>query len=156
MEPKHKEILSNVFLGVLEQFAFLFGDPGEEGMEPMLEEPYAHAFMSFAGAFGGRISVAVPVSLCNEVAANVLGLEPDEDEALEKSTDAIKEMLNITCGHMLTELAGCEPVFELSPPTVKMLDSVEAASLACDPDGLTLLVDNKPLFLTFALESPVS
>ena len=79
--------------------------------------------MTFVGVMQGSVGVVVLPEMCLEVAANMLGVDPDDEEAMDKGRDALKELLNITCGHLLTNIAGEEPVFDLTVPEVTELSA---------------------------------
>jgi hypothetical protein len=146
MNDEMRTRIGNVLFEVLEKQAFLFGDPGEE---PDLSsvDGYLAATVSFAGAAAGRVSLAVPASMAAELASNILGCEPDDPAAAAAAEDACREILNIVCGHVLTELYGPTPVFDLG--------LLESGPLATDaaPDwtgaegGMALSVEGSPVLL---------
>ncbi len=152
MRSDRAELVGNAFLDVIEKLAFMFGEPVYK--DEAAEAPFnaVQARMSFRGAMSGSLLLAVPSQLCPEMAANVLGTEPDEEIALERATDTLKEVLNVTCGNVLTALAGEEPVFELSIPEVSELDVAKWGTLLDDPNTLSFLVDARPVLLNLELE----
>ena len=72
--------------------------------------------MTYSGGMTGSISLIVPDDVCPEIAANVLGKDPDDAIVAAQSADALKEVLNVLCGNILTAVAGESPVFDLSVP----------------------------------------
>jgi CheY-like chemotaxis protein len=66
----------------------------------------------------------VPVSELHEAAdgKQALHILAEDDLVRERALDSLKEMLNVTCGQLLTSFAGEGPVFDLSIPTVAELD----------------------------------
>ena len=91
--------------------------------------------------------MTVPVEMCPEIAANVLGVDLDDPDVVVKPLDALKELLNVTCGHVLTALAGDEPVFDLTVPEVTEIDAVAWKKLADAPYTVAFLVDESPVLL---------
>ena len=146
MEDAIRTKIGNVLLEVLEKQAFLFGDPGEE---PDLEsvDLYLAASVNFAGAAAGKVSLAVPAPMAAELASNFLGCEPDDPAAEMQAADACKEILNIVCGHILTELYGPKPVFDLSGLEANRLGAEEAADWTAAEDGMALSVEGSPVLL---------
>lgn len=146
MDENTRNRISNVLFEVLEKQAFLFGDPGEE---PDLAsvEGYLAASVSFAGAAAGRVSLAVPVPMAAELASNFLGCEADDPAAVAAAADACKEILNIVCGHVLTELYGSTPVFDLGLLEAVPLAAGDASDWTAAEGGMALSVEGSPVLL---------
>jgi CheY-specific phosphatase CheX len=103
--------------------------------------------MTFQGEFQGSLMLAMPEGMAREIAANFLGVDADDPSAATAGGDALKEMLNIACGNMLTALCGTKPVFDLSMPEVAPLDCEHLAALAGSPDALVFEVEGYPVVL---------
>lgn len=145
-------MLIETFCEVLENLAFMFGETADEEELPASVSDCILATMSFSGAMSGRLELAVPRAMCPEIAANVLGVDPDDERVSSGGDDALKELLNVTCGQMLTRLAGEEPVFDLSVPVVSGLDDKAWTVMAKAPDVAMLLVDERPALLRLILD----
>ena len=91
----------------------------------------------------------MPAEMCPELAANVLGLDEDDEKVEEKARDALKELLNVSCGNILTELAGTEPVFDLSVPIVSDIGLDVWEDLKNNEDFVSLIVDDYPALLGY-------
>lgn len=146
MDENTRSRIGNVLFEVLEKQAFLFGDPGEE---PDLAsvDAYLAASVSFAGAAMGRISLAVPAPMAAELASNFLGCEPDDPAAAAAAADACKEILNIVCGHLLTDLYGPTPVFDLGVLEAGPLAAGAASDWVAAEGGMALSVEGSPVLL---------
>jgi chemotaxis protein CheY-P-specific phosphatase CheC len=107
--------------------------------------------MEFAGPFTGALILMAPRAFCDQTAANVLGLEADEPEAQRGAEDALKELLNIACGNLLTTLAGEEPVFDLSIPKVEAISGDEWKAVATSPATAGFVVDDWVVYLRLTL-----
>jgi len=147
LNEEQLEIVSEVFCDVIEKMAFMFGENVAATDLPMSSQRYFLAQMSFDGEREGVLCMAVPVEMCIEVAANVLGVDPDDDFAQDESCDALKEVLNVTCGNLLTALAGEEPVFNLHPPEVSELDEAGWQALLEEEGSIAFNVDENPVLL---------
>ncbi|MDX9974039.1 MAG: chemotaxis protein CheX [FCB group bacterium] len=133
MDSNLNEKLADVFREIIEQLAFMFAEPVEKAEVPGVSGDTLGIRMEFSGPFAGRLSLAASRSEGVEVAANILGLDSDDPSAQVRAEDALKEVLNVTCGRLLTELAGAEPVFQLTVPQSIPLDAQAwAAMLAAD------------------------
>ena len=151
MTMNHKEILKEVLCDVLEQMAFMFADPISPQDIPGVSENALSTTMHFDGPTTGQLSLSVPAAICPTIAENMLGVEPDDERVLEKAQDALKEVLNIACGNILTLVAGEEPVFDLTIPEVSEISPDEWQSFAADPDTVAFVVDDYPLLLRFQI-----
>jgi len=152
MQTERKEVLNQVFCDVFERLAFMFGEPTPKEDLPEDSTEFVQVKMGFNGPTQGSLEFVVPVEMCEEIAANVLGMDPDDELVRERALDSLKEMLNVTCGQLLTSIAGEGPVFDLSIPSVTDLDRAGWAGFLSDPETLTFLVDDSPAALRFAME----
>lgn len=138
--------LTRIFSDVLEQFAFMFADP-PESESPALGEDLIVASMTFRGPFQGALTLAAPRSMGPVLAANVLGLDPDDELVSRAPFDALKELLNVTCGNVLTAIAGEEPVFDLTVPEIEERPAGDWGSLHAADNTIYYLVDDFPVLL---------
>jgi hypothetical protein len=79
----------------------------------------------------------------------MLGIDETEESARDKGFDALKELLNMIVGNLLTELYGAEPIFELGLPRESGAGELhtELTERACvwfDAEG-------EPVLFTFCL-----
>jgi len=156
MNAEYEQVLRDVFCEVTEQLAFMFGEPAEKDDLPAPDGECLETSMRFTGDRAGTLSLAVPAAVAPEVAANVLGLDPDDPSVQAGATDALKEMLNVTCGHVVTALAGEEPVFDLSVPEIRSLDPDQWQARLDDPQTVAFLLDDNPVLLRLSLEGEMA
>jgi len=125
MDANISGVLDNVCKSVLEELAFLFCDSNDATGFDMSQIVDAHQVsMNFMGPTSGRLEVVAGQDLCLVIAANMLGVEPDEDDAATHAIDALKEALNVVCGRFLTEAYGEEAIFNLSAPVPGSIDEL--------------------------------
>jgi CheY-specific phosphatase CheX len=108
--------------------------------------------MRFTGEMNGILKLAVPGELSLEIAANILGIDLEPDENNDRAKDAIREVLNVTCGHLMTEIAGDKPVFGLSVPTVEYLPQAQWDLMLQEPGTLGFMIEDQPAVLEFRVE----
>lgn len=148
------DLVTGVFCEVLERFAFLFGTPAGKATLPRPPSRCISARLRFSGDRDGSMVLAVPAALCVEVAANVLGIDPDDERAGARAADALKELLNVACAHILTAIAGDRPVFDFSVPETVPIDLVGWRSVLAAEDSVGFLVDECPVLVAFTLKEP--
>jgi len=139
------ETLATVVSDVLEASAFSFADPCEKDELPEAHGEILQAEITFRDDVQeGTIRLAAPAELAATFSAEMLALDPDEvTESL--SADALKELLNVICGQLITAVWGEEPLFQLTVPRLSGLDE-EAWRKFCErTEVLTLVVDDIPL-----------
>ena len=142
------DTLTEVFGEILDQMAFMFAEPvepEEEALPAPRESVLAH--LKFDGEFSGKLSLAIPTDMCAELAANMLGEEADDPDAIAKGTDALKELLNVLAGNLLTAFAGEEPVFNLGVPEAMPLAPEGWEKLKASPVTVSYTVDEYPVLL---------
>ena len=74
------------------------------------------ATLDFRGAPPGRFELLISSSAAREIAANFLGSGPDEISG-EQVEDVVREMANMLCGSVLSQLE-CDSTFDLSAPQI--------------------------------------
>lgn len=122
-----RELVEGIASRILEETAFVFV---EEGATATGGIDLAVA-IDFVGPKQGRIVLASTRTLAAEVAANMLGLDPDEPDSVA-DTDAegaLAELLNIFAGSLVCELFGSQTVCHLGIPSVVSSDELSTAEL---------------------------
>ncbi len=147
MEADRRAEIIAVADNVLEQFAFMFCEPVPIAELPRPQEDLMHASMGFKGAVTGALELVAPVEFARQLAANALGID-EEDEQMDAAGDALRELLNMLCGQLLTTLGGAEPVFDLTIPEVVSCGLEAWDGMADDETTVSLLVDDLPVLLS--------
>ncbi|HZZ43266.1 MAG TPA: chemotaxis protein CheX [Tepidisphaeraceae bacterium] len=133
----------NAFVDALETLAFISLAPSEDCSAPI------EAILStidFAGeSLRGRLCLIASESFGWYLAGNVLGTDPGDQEARDRGSDSLRELMNVACGTFCSKqkLAG---KIELSLPHSITLDipALWASALAkpgthvFDADGHTI------------------
>jgi len=149
MKDDCRRLIREVFSDVIERLAFMFSEEiGEEGVS-VRSARFLEARIRFSGAMTGELSLVVSEEMGSVIAANMLGVDVGDDVGRARVFDALREVINVTCGHVLTEYAGDAATFELSVPSVCETDG---AAVPGGPDAVRLLVDDYPVVLNFSLE----
>lgn len=151
MSERFSDSLGECFTDVLEKMAFMFTEivEPEDMPEPPTDGLQAH--MGFTGDHDGALIVAFPRHLTLDLASNVIGADQDDENIEQLGIDALKEVLNVTCGHVLTSHFGEEPVFDLSVPDVKPVSVAEWKKLIVTPGSVSAIVDDNPVVLLFTV-----
>lgn len=152
MNPEYADKLKRVYCDVIEKMAFMFGDVAQAGELPESPPPAILAHISFDGLIEGTLALAVPKAMGAELAANALGVDRDDPAASEKAEDSVKELLNVVCGNLLTEIAGEDPVFDLSIPEIVELSEAGWKKIENDRDSVAFIVDDYPNFIRLAVK----
>jgi hypothetical protein len=135
-----------VFSDVLANVAFLFGEEDQPG--PAAEGAWLETSISYRGPCQGRLRFRCPRAFAKLLATNLLGIDPEDNDAESKSEDAVKELMNILCGQMITAMHGTGEVFDLSIPVTRELDSEPDLAGGDDPGTSTLSVEGHCVQLT--------
>jgi len=116
-----------------EELSFLLPTPeiDEQQLNAQVE---AAVSVDFEGPFSGKLLVKVYGGLLPILAANMLGEE--EVTSRTQQYDALGEIANVICGHMLPGIAGSKDIFHVSPP--RMAESIDLPPMAEVQVGLGL------------------
>ena len=152
MRDQIVESVSATFLQVVEQLTFMFGEPADKGDILDADGDYILAQMGFTGDVNGTLSIAVPADCVAEIAANILGLEPEEMEASSMAADSLGEMLNVICGHVIMAIAGTSADFRLGSPVIVPATTGFLAECVDDSDWLGFLLEENLVLLGLVTE----
>ncbi|MBD3241641.1 MAG: hypothetical protein GF331_13710 [Chitinivibrionales bacterium] len=142
MKTMHEKAVREAFVQVLGKMAFLFAEPVEKRDIDPFEGEWLLVSMRFRGELAGTLDLAMPTALCREVAAGVLGEDPESDKAQTRAVDAALELLNVTCGQVLTAIAGEQPKFDLSAPSAESPSSGTLHALAEVKETVAFAIDD--------------
>lgn len=154
MTVDQREILFEVVRDILEKLAYMFGEPAEDGAVETPVDGYLGS-IKFVGHRDGELCIAAPHDMCLELAANMLGTEMDDPNAEEDAGDALKELLNVSCGNILTALYGTHPTFELGVPEARRTHPEAWEKLAAHPESIRFMIDDYPAFVNFQIQNDV-
>ncbi len=153
MQNNVQEQLCATFSEVVEQLTFMFGEVVSKDEAHAPGTLFTQASMTFAGDLKGRLSVAVPSDTTAEIAANILGIEPEDIESESMMNDALAEMLNVVCGHVIMAMVGKDANFKLAAPHTDFVSEEQYAEMMASEDYATLMLDENPVFLGLKLEN---
>lgn len=152
MQSNTQELLCSTFMEVVEHLTFMFGEVVAKDELASPEIDFTLASMGFKGDLKGELSVAVPTEITAEIAANILGLEPEDIDSEEMRNDSLAEMLNVVCGHVIMALVGTEANFKLDSPQTSRLTEQEYEAMFDSDDVVGLVLDDNPVLLGLSLE----
>ena len=144
------ELLLQVFSSVFEGFAFMFVEQ-EEDLEAKGGDYCIKAGIEFRSQDkSGSLEIIAPLELCSELAENILGTEIEElpDGAGE---NALKEVLNVSCGYLLAEKFGTEETFDLSIPETSPVSKEKWDQSLMDRKHDIFSVDDSPMLARLVL-----
>ncbi len=134
MSRSYSQILSEVAAETLEQLAFIFSFAEDPEEDAIWDEDVTGCHVTFSGPHQGEILLVINSAVLPELAANMLGMDDDEEPPQEHQEDALKEALNVICGNLLPKIGGVEAVFDISAPAIHpvaaMQPKVEALKTA--------------------------
>jgi CheY-specific phosphatase CheX len=103
------DALADAGTRTFEEMCFLYVSP--DVSEEQAEAHFDGAIeLSFTGPMRGRLIVGLAGGVLRELAANMLG---DADGNAAVQTDALGEVGNVICGHLLPTVGGVEDVYQI-------------------------------------------
>jgi len=156
MKKNYKENLNKVVCDIMERTAFLFPEPVENPDDANFGNfQQVMATLKYSGEQDGEITLIVPVDLGIELAMNLLGEDVDESDPGDKPYDAIKEILNIIAGQILTDTYGEKAVFNLTAPQSVNLDHETFNAIVEKKDYALSLSDDYPIIIKMKVKEEV-
>jgi hypothetical protein len=113
------ESIKNTAGTILEDSAYLFTASLEDGFPDVATWQAQGIALSYTDDdrhISGEIHMWYPPEISTIAAANMLGVDETDEKALSKGDDALREILNILAGNLLTELYGEDVLFNLTVP----------------------------------------
>ncbi len=153
LNESQQELVFDVFENVLEQYSFLFLERVEKEEITTEENSFARASLSFTGPKEGLLSLTIPDTLAIEMAGNVLGIDPEDEKAQQYAHDALKELINVFLGQLLTTLYGENQDYDFGVPVCETLDHDQWDHLLKDPISHACMLDDYPALLVFQASS---
>lgn len=101
--------------------------------------------VEYSGRHNGELGLIMEQPLANRIASRILGTDNTADVTDEMIEDAIRELINVVCGHFVTLMYGYTPVLKLSIPKVSWVGYAACNVLMTKPDTCTFLVEESPL-----------
>jgi CheY-specific phosphatase CheX len=116
--------LADAISKVIEDLAMMAADPVNE-VEDFA--PDLQGWIEFTGPVSGKLTIRCRESLAKTLAANLLGLTPEDMESNAVAWDALAELLNVVCGNLVSTLYDSEKSFTLTPPQINVIEALPPA-----------------------------
>ena len=151
MSKDYSEILYKVLEESLEHLAFMFAEAVDISEISMSDSESVKVEMNFTGdLYNGSLMMILPQNISSELAANILGIDDTSEDAMDLGEDSLKEVLNVICGRVLTEISGEEALFDLSIPTLKTISSNDLGKYVDDKNICCAMIDDMyPIIMKF-------
>ncbi len=154
-EADKRRVIGEVFESVLQNLAFMFVEAVEKETLQNTESPqdfpekFVKATMAFSGPKQGWVNLMVPEELAKELAANIIGKELEKNISQKHLQDALKEVLNVTCGNLLSAVVGTQQVFDAASPALTEHDQKGWSAFLLEPESIPFMVEDWPAILQF-------
>lgn len=145
------DALNEVVATALERSAFVFAEPAAPGDIAVLPKAICYAGIRTTGSVSGKLHLSASEGFLRELAASLLGVEPDEVDPVKQGADALKEMANMIAGSVGLRCDGTARAFSLGLPE---LEDGERFDAAVKSGMMTTLVTNgEPLHVVWVAQS---
>lgn len=144
--------LATIFSEVLADLAFMFTEDDQSDADT--GTVWLETKIGYRGSECGCLRFRCPVEFCTHLAANLLGVDPNDGNAERQSRDAVKEFMNVVCGHFVTTMYGTEEVFDLTIPETAPRSAPPDLSVNDGEYISTMTVDGFSVQLEYQREIP--
>ncbi len=139
--------LPKIFSNILSDMAFIFtSELDADAPPPVLT---LKVRIRYTGPNCGTLELRCGGHFAATLAANLLGVEPTDSEADQGRLDALKELMNVVCGNLVTELYGTQGLYELSIPEVSPMLPDEPCPPIPDAEVFRFLAEDQPIELYY-------
>jgi Chemotaxis phosphatase CheX len=136
--------LAELAVQALERTAFMIADATPVD-KAALARAKRTATIRYKGPGNGTVTLRTTDDFLQSLAANLLGIEPDEVDMTTCGDDAVKELANIMGGSVILELGGRDCSYSLGlPAIVPASATLPALERTCALD-----CEGHPLFITW-------
>lgn len=147
MQEQKTATLTTIFSEILANLAFMFTDA--ELAEPSPGDRWLETTIAYRGSSSGTLRFRCTSDFSVLLAANLLGIETQDQEARDKARDATGEFMNIVCGQLVTTLHGTDEVFDLTIPEICELCEAPEFTRDDSDESTTLCVDGHLVQLSY-------
>lgn len=141
MQDQKTAALATTFSDVLTNLAFMFTD--EETADLPAGEIWLETMIAYDGPVKGYLRLRCTRDFSIRLAANLLGLDPDDPDIHLSANDAVKEFMNIICGQYVTAAHGTEAVFSLTIPELVELSETPELAVCEGLESCVVSVDDQ-------------
>jgi chemotaxis protein CheY-P-specific phosphatase CheC len=112
---------------------------------PEMKSDALNVRVEYSGKYTGELGLIMEHPLASRIAAHILGLGDANDVLDDMIEDAVRELMNVVCGHFVTLMYGYTPVLKVSIPRVFRLGGTACNMLMTNPNVCTFTVDGAPM-----------
>ena len=143
-------VLAQTFSEVLANLAFLFtmATPAER----TAADGWLEVGIDYEGPVHGRLRLRCPAEVGVLISANLLGCDPELEADQLNAEDAVRELMNVVCGQLVTRLHGHRVVVQLGLPVVHHLTVEEVAAPLEGTEILAVCVEGYEVQLAYACD----
>lgn len=140
----------SVITDILGNGAFIFADPLPDKDRPDIAKWDAMGVsLSFTGPHNGILSLWTQVAFLRSLSSNMLGIEDGTGIPIAQLVDALKEILNMIVGNLLTEIYSSDPVFDLGLPQLQPRQSLAQSISSGVPVWFS--AEGEPILFIFSI-----
>jgi len=153
MNNNYQSVVEDTFVETLEDIAFIFSEKidAEEALDLLDASEFYLVSMQISGKLNGGIKIGAEKAIGNILAENMLGSQDEENEELY--IDSLKEITNVICGKIVTEMAGTEPIVNLSIPEVNTINQKAFKALIQAENSLVFNSEEHLMTIIFEFEN---
>ncbi|HHO75668.1 MAG TPA: response regulator [Deltaproteobacteria bacterium] len=116
----------------------------ESGDVPGMQGDAINVRIEYMGWHTGELGLILERTLVSRIAARIMGLDDTEDISDDMIEDALRELMNVVCGHFITLMYGEKSLIDVSTPQVYPVKNALCNVLRSSPDIHAFMIDDSP------------
>lgn len=126
----------------------------ESGDVPAMQGDALNVRVNYAGEYTGELGLILERGLVSCIAARVMGLDDAEDISDDMVDDALRELMNVICGHFVTLMYGDKALINVSTPQVFPVKNALCNMLKSSPDIHGFMIEDSPALGRVRINDP--
>ncbi|HOO47511.1 MAG TPA: response regulator [Deltaproteobacteria bacterium] len=144
MKKSPFEFLLQAMQQVMPSMASMSPGFPESGDVPVMQGDALNVNIAYSGWHSGEIGLILERQVVSRIAARIMGLDDAEDISDDMIDDALRELMNVICGHFITLMYGDKSVLDVATPQVFPVKNALCNMLRSSPDIHAFMLDDAP------------
>lgn len=144
VEKSPFEFLIQAMRQVMPSMASMSPSFPDSGDVPDMQGEALNVRISYSGWHTGELGLILERRLVSRIAVRIMGMDEAEDLPEDMIEDALRELMNVICGHFVTLMYGDKSLLDVSTPQVFPVKNALCNLLRSSPDIHAFMIDDSP------------
>lgn len=124
----------------------------ESGEAPAMQGDGLNVRIAYSGRHAGELGLIIEHKLASRMAARIMGLDDSEEITDFMIDDALREVMNVICGHFITLMYGEKALIEVSTSQMFPVKNALCNLLRSSQDIHEFMIDDSPALVQILIK----